>query len=129
MLHNRKTMVFKNKQRLFWLMAGLLLLGLLTACGGSDQAQEVAMADQAPPRRGAVDTLTVVQETTAEVLGIAEDAVTETADFREDLEASDAQMTQLGQEWAQEFGIELSEAEIDELTTVKSAVELIDSKQ
>jgi acyl carrier protein len=128
MFHNKKNLTNKNKNNkwLFWLFT-LLLVGLLVACGGS-QAQEVAMSDQAPPRRGSVSTLVKVQEITAEVLGIAEADVVEEADFREDLNATDEQMTQLGEEFAAEFAIELSEAEIDGLTTVDSAVKLIDSK-
>jgi len=62
-------MLIKNNKRLFWLSALLFLIIALSACGG--QAEEVALSEQAPPRRGSVDTLTEVQEITAEILDVS----------------------------------------------------------
>lgn len=126
MLRNEKILILKNNYQLFWLTAGLLLIGLLAACGS--QAQEVAMSEP-PPRRGAVDTLVEVQDIAAEVLGISADELLEGVDLREDLNVTDEQMQELADALNEAFSIEITDEEIDNLTTIQSVVELIDAKQ
>lgn len=104
----------------------LLLMLILAACGGSEQA---SISEEAPPRRGGADVLGQVQEITADILDVSEDDVTESAEFRADLGADDEDMDELVDEFEEAFGIELSDAEEDELTTVQTAVDLIESKQ
>lgn len=116
----------KKSKWALWLMAILLIAGV-SACGGA-QPEEVALSEQVPVRRGSVDVLGQVQEITAEILDIPEADVVETADFRDDLDADDDEMTRLGEAFAEAFGVEISEQEVNDLTTVKSAVDLIESK-
>jgi len=126
MFHNNLTLVTKWQKRLFWLTA-LLLIAVVTACGGQ-AGEEVALSEQVPPRRGAVDTLAEVQEIAAEVLGVPEAEVVEEADFRQDLDADDDEMARLAEAFEEAFNIVLTNEEINDLTTVRSAVDLIESK-
>ena len=116
----------KKRQWAFWLAAIFLVAGL-SACGGG-QPEEVALSEQVPVRRGSTDVLGEVQEITAEILGVPEADVVETADFREDLDADDDEMTRLGEAFAEAFGVKISEQDVSEWTTVQSAVDLIESK-
>lgn len=126
MFHNNRSPIITWKKLSLWFTA-LLLMVVVSACGQS--GQEVALSKQAPPRRGAVDVLAQVQEITAESLGVSEDAVVEDADFRQDLGADEAKMAQLGKDFGEAFSVKLTDEEIKELTTVRSAVTLIESKQ
>ena len=121
-MYRRRT----NGRRAWMIGLALLILVLaLAACGG---AQEKPLSQQAPPRRGGVDVLAQVQQITAQVLGVPEAKVTENADLRTDLGASDAQMKALAAALEDAFGISLSQEDIDNLTTVGSIVDLVKSK-
>ncbi len=126
MIQNNPTFA-PPKKRLFWLAALLFIAAILSACGG--QAEQVAMSDQAPPRRGGVDVLAEVQSITAETLDVPESDVVEDADFRRDLNANDDQMARLAEAFEKAFAIQLTDEEIADLTTVRSAVDLIESKK
>jgi acyl carrier protein len=110
------------------LMLLLIMATLLSACGGAP-TDDTAMSEQVPARRGNADILLEVQDITSEILDVPFDDVVEDADFRKDLGANEAQMAELGDVFAEAFTIELTDAEITALTTVESAVALIESKQ
>lgn len=105
-------------------LACLLTLVVGVACGGRG-----AEFVEEPARRGNTEVLATVQDITAEVLGISMDEVSEEADFRSDLGADDAAMAEISDLLEEEFSIDLSDEEVNGLTTVQSAVELVVSKQ
>ncbi len=127
MFSNHSSIISKKRSLLWVILLLLLFMAMLSACGG--QSKQAALSKQAPPRRGAVDVLAEVQDITAEILGVPADKVVEQADFRKDLGANDEAMARLGDAFAKNFGVILSKEEIDGLTTVRSAVDLIESKQ
>lgn len=114
----------KIAQRLLIFIAMLFTIGLLAACGASPEPMV-----EAPPRRGSTDVLAEVQEITAEILEVSESDVAEGADFRTDLGADDSKMAELASEFEKAFSVDLSDEEVSELTTISSAVDLIDSKK
>jgi acyl carrier protein len=126
-MSNLTTTIKGNWQKwLFWLGVALLM-GLLSACGG--QPEEVAMSEQVPARRGDAEILVEVRDITADVLEVPFADVAEDSDFRQDLGADEESMASLAEEFESIYEIELTEAEVEALTTVGSAVELIVSKQ
>jgi acyl carrier protein len=60
-----------------------------------------------------------------EQLGVDQDKVTLEANFREDLEADDLDLVELIMAFEEEFGIEISDKEAQEIITVGQAVDYL----
>lgn len=118
------TLVINWNKRLIS-VALFLLLAALAACGGAG----AEVVEEAPPRRGSINVLGIVQGITAEVLEVSAADVGEDSQFRADLGADDAEIAELVERLEEEFGIEISDEEATNLTTIQSAVELIESKR
>ncbi len=70
-----------------------------------------------------------VREITVENLGVDEDEVELKSDFREDLGADSLDLFELVMAFEDEFGVEISNDDIEEIATVEDAVNYIKSKQ
>lgn len=103
-----------------------LLLTALSACA-SPEPQSVL--EEAPPRRGSAEILVEVRDITADIMGVPFADVTAASNFKDDLGADDGKMAELAAEFETVFLVELSDVDVNGLTTVRSAVDLIDSKQ
>ncbi len=72
--------------------------------------------------------LEAIREVAAEVLSVDVDAVTEEARFKEDLEADSLDLVELVMGLEERFDIEVPEEDLDGVTTVGLAVDLVLSK-
>ncbi|HTL85916.1 MAG TPA: acyl carrier protein [Acidimicrobiia bacterium] len=76
-------------------------------------------------RGQALDT---IKEVAAEVLSVDPDQVTETARFKEDLDADSLDLVELVMGLEERFDIEVPEDDLEGVTTVGQAVDLVLSK-
>jgi acyl carrier protein len=76
-------------------------------------------------RTKALDTL---KEVAAEVLSVDPEQVTETARFKEDLDADSLDLVELVMGLEERFDIEVPEEDLEGVTTVGQAVDLVLSK-
>jgi acyl carrier protein len=76
-------------------------------------------------RTKALDTL---KEVAAEVLSVEPDQVVETARFKEDLDADSLDLVELVMGLEERFDIEVPEEDLEGVTTVGQAVDLVLSK-
>jgi len=76
-------------------------------------------------RAKALDT---IQEVAVEVLGVEPDQVTEAARFKEDLDADSLDLVELVMGLEERFDIEVPEEDLDGVTTVGQAVDLVMAK-
>lgn len=72
--------------------------------------------------------LDAIREVAVEVLSVDPDAVTETARFKEDLEADSLDLVELVMGLEERFDIEVPEEDLEGVTTVGKAVDLVLSK-
>ena len=73
------------------------------------------------------DTYAEVKKIIVDLLGADEAKVTETARFREDLEADSLDLVELIMAFEDKFGAEISDEAAQKITTVGEAVSYIDS--
>jgi acyl carrier protein len=71
------------------------------------------------------EIFTKVKALIVEQLGVDEDKVTLEADLREDLEADSLDLVELIMAFEEEFGGEISDEEVQEITTVGQAVDYL----
>jgi acyl carrier protein len=69
-----------------------------------------------------------IKEVAAEVLSVDPDQVTETARFKEDLDADSLDLVELVMGLEERFDIEVPEDDLDGVTTVGQAVDLVLAK-
>ena len=74
------------------------------------------------------DTYEQVKETIVDLLGVDEGKVTREARFREDLEADSLDIVELIMALEDRMGIEISDEDAQNITTVGGAVDYIDGK-
>ena len=72
--------------------------------------------------------LEAIREVAVEVLGVDPDVIAEEARFKEDLEADSLDLVELVMGLEERFDIEVPEEDLDELTTVGHAVDLVLAK-
>ena len=74
------------------------------------------------------DALDTIREVAAEVLSVDPEQVTETARFKEDLDADSHDLVELVMGLEERFDIEVPEDDLEGVTTVGQAVDLVLSK-
>jgi acyl carrier protein len=74
------------------------------------------------------DALSTIRDVAAEVLSVEPDQVTETARFKEDLDADSLDLVELVMGLEERFDIEVPEEDLEGVTTVGQAVDLVMSK-
>ncbi|HWS46482.1 MAG TPA: acyl carrier protein [Acidimicrobiia bacterium] len=74
------------------------------------------------------DALDTIREVAAEVLSVDPEQVTETARFKEDLDADSLDLVELVMGLEERFDIEVPEDDLEGVTTVGQAVDLVLSK-
>ena len=74
------------------------------------------------------DTYEQVKETIIELLGVDEGKVVREARFREDLEADSLDIVELSMALEDKMGIEISDEDAQNITTVGGAVDYIDGQ-
>jgi acyl carrier protein len=74
------------------------------------------------------DALSTIRQVAAEVLSVDPDQVTETARFKEDLDADSLDLVELVMGLEERFDIEVPEDDLDGVTTVGQAVDLVLAK-
>jgi acyl carrier protein len=74
------------------------------------------------------DTYEQVKETIVDLLGVDEGKVTREARFREDLEADSLDIVELIMALEDKMGIEISDEDAQNITTVGGAVDYIDGQ-
>ena len=74
------------------------------------------------------DALATIKDVAAEVLSVEADQVTETARFKEDLDADSLDLVELVMGLEERFDIEVPEDDLEGVTTVGQAVDLVLSK-
>jgi acyl carrier protein len=74
------------------------------------------------------DALSTIKEVAAEVLSVDADAVTENARFKEDLDADSLDLVELVMGLEEKFDIEVPEEDLEGVTTVGQAVDLVLAK-
>ena len=72
--------------------------------------------------------LSTIREVAAEVLSVEPDKVTEEARFKEDLDADSLDLVELVMGLEERFDIEVPEEDLEGVTTVGQAVDLVLSK-
>jgi len=72
--------------------------------------------------------LGVVREAAVEVLSVEPDSVVETASFKDDLDADSLDLVELVMELEERFDVSIPEEDLEEVTTVGQAVDLVLSK-
>ena len=72
--------------------------------------------------------LTTIREVAAEVLSVEPDVVTENARFKEDLDADSLDLVELVMGLEEKFDIEVPEEDLEGVTTVGQAVDLVLAK-
>lgn len=76
-------------------------------------------------RSAAVD---IIREVAVEVLSVEPDAVTEAARFKEDLDADSLDLVELVMGLEERFDIEVPEEDLEGVTTIGQAVDLVLAK-
>ncbi|HEX5094744.1 MAG TPA: acyl carrier protein [Acidimicrobiia bacterium] len=74
------------------------------------------------------DALSTIREVAAEVLSVDPDQVVETARFKEDLDADSLDLVELVMGLEERFDIEVPEEDLEGVTTIGQAVDLVLSK-
>ena len=74
------------------------------------------------------DALSTIREVAAEVLSVDPEQVTEAARFKEDLDADSLDLVELVMGLEERFDIEVPEEDLEGVTTVGQAVDLVLSK-
>lgn len=74
------------------------------------------------------DALSTIREVAAEVLSVDPDQVTEAARFKEDLDADSLDLVELVMGLEERFDIEVPEEDLEGVTTIGQAVDLVLSK-
>ena len=74
------------------------------------------------------EALTALREVAVEVLSVEPDAVTEDARFKEDLDADSLDLVELVMGLEERFDIAVPEEDLENVTTVGQAVDLVMSK-
>jgi len=74
------------------------------------------------------DALATIKDVAAEVLSVEADQVTETARFKEDLDADSLDLVELVMGLEERFDIEVPEDDLEGVTTVGQAVDLVMAK-
>jgi acyl carrier protein len=74
------------------------------------------------------DALATIKDVAAEVLSVDADQVTETARFKEDLDADSLDLVELVMGLEERFDIEVPEDDLEGVTTVGQAVDLVLTK-
>jgi acyl carrier protein len=74
------------------------------------------------------EALSTIQDVAAEVLSVDPDQVTETARFKEDLDADSLDLVELVMGLEERFDIEVPEEDLEGVTTVGQAVDLVLNK-
>lgn len=74
------------------------------------------------------DTFEKFKECAVEVLSVAPDAVTTSASFADDLDADSLDLVELVMALEEAFDIAVDEEELEGVTTVGDAVQLVESK-
>jgi acyl carrier protein len=74
------------------------------------------------------DALSTIKEVAAEVLSVDADSVTENARFKEDLDADSLDLVELVMGLEEKFDIEVPEEDLEGVTTVGQAVDLVLAK-
>ena len=74
------------------------------------------------------DTYEQVQDTIVELLGVDKEKITREARFREDLEADSLDIVELIMALEDKMGIEISDEDAQNITTVGGAVDYIDGQ-
>ncbi len=74
------------------------------------------------------EALAVIKKVAVEVLDVDEAQVTETARFKEDLEADSLDLVEMVMGLEEEFDIEVPEEDLEDVTTIAKAVDLVLSK-
>jgi acyl carrier protein len=73
------------------------------------------------------ETFEKIKKIIVDLLGVPEEKVVPEARFREDLEADSLDLVELIMAFEDEFGGEISDEEAQKITTVKEAIEYLDS--
>jgi acyl carrier protein len=74
------------------------------------------------------EALVTIKEVAAEVLSVDPDLVTETARFKEDLDADSLDLVELVMALEEEFDVEVPEEELEGVETVGQAYDLVVAK-
>ena len=74
------------------------------------------------------EALVTIKEVAAEVLSVDPDLVTETARFKEDLDADSLDLVELVMALEEAFDITVEETELEDITTIGQAFDLISAK-
>ncbi len=74
------------------------------------------------------DTLDRFRDCAVEVLAVDPDQVTPEASFADDLDADSLDLVELVMALEEEFDISVDEEELEDVTTVAHAIELVESK-
>ncbi len=74
------------------------------------------------------EALSTIKEVAAEVLSVDPDQVTEAARFKEDLDADSLDLVELVMGLEERFDIEVPEDDLEGVTTIGQAVDLVFSK-
>jgi len=74
------------------------------------------------------DALSTIQEVAVEVLGVESNQVTETARFKEDLDADSLDLVELVMGLEERFDIEVPEEDLEGVATVGQALDLVLAK-
>jgi acyl carrier protein len=74
------------------------------------------------------DALATIQDVAAEVLSVEPDRVTETARFKEDLDADSLDLVELVMGLEERFDISVPEEDLENVATVGNAVDLVMAK-
>jgi acyl carrier protein len=74
------------------------------------------------------EALVTIKEVAAEVLSVDPDLVTETARFKEDLDADSLDLVELVMGLEERFDIEVPEDDLEGVTTIGQAVDLVLAK-
>jgi acyl carrier protein len=75
------------------------------------------------------DTAERVQKIVVEHLGVEADKVTQDASFIDDLGADSLDIVELVMAFEEEFGVEIPDDAAEKITTVRDAIEYIDSNK
>lgn len=74
------------------------------------------------------DILTVLRESGAEILGVAPDAIVETARFKDDLDADSLDLVEVVMALEERLEIAIPEEELSEITTVGEALDVVEGR-